>query len=71
MEGEADPRNLLVVFSMVMALIRSGLTLQPFVEELFEVVAAYFPIEFVPVSPILGKNLGVLLCGFIGAEAVS
>ncbi|XP_063875332.1 MMS19 nucleotide excision repair protein homolog isoform X1 [Scylla paramamosain] len=47
-EGESDPRNLLVVFSLVTALIQSGLTLQPFVEELFEVVAAYFPIEFVP-----------------------
>lgn len=50
MEGEADPRNLLVVFSLVKTLIQSGLKLEPFVEELFEVVAAYFPIEFVPVS---------------------
>ncbi|XP_045134456.1 MMS19 nucleotide excision repair protein homolog [Portunus trituberculatus] len=47
-EGEGDPRNLLVVFSLVTALIQSGLALEPFVEELFEVVAAYFPIEFVP-----------------------
>ncbi|XP_050733299.1 MMS19 nucleotide excision repair protein homolog [Eriocheir sinensis] len=47
-DGERDPRNLLLVFSLVAEVVHSGLALQPFVEELFEVVAAYFPIDFVP-----------------------
>lgn len=52
-DGERDPRNLLLTFSLVADVMHSDLATQPFVEELFEVVAAYFPIDFVPVSSLI------------------
>lgn len=48
-DGERDPRNLILVFSIVPVLVQSIPT-GPFTEDLFEVIAAYFPIDFVPVS---------------------
>lgn len=49
MEGEKDPRNLLLLFSFF-PLVTKHLSLDNFAEDLFEVVAAYFPIDFIPVS---------------------
>nr|XP_019580362.1 PREDICTED: MMS19 nucleotide excision repair protein homolog isoform X1 [Rhinolophus sinicus] len=48
MDGEKDPRNLLVAFRIVHDLISRDYTLEPFVEELFEVTSCYFPIDFTP-----------------------
>ncbi|XP_019357678.1 PREDICTED: MMS19 nucleotide excision repair protein homolog [Gavialis gangeticus] len=48
MDGEKDPRNLLVAFQIVRDLILKGYALGPFVEELFEVTSCYFPIDFTP-----------------------
>ncbi|XP_077205549.1 MMS19 nucleotide excision repair protein homolog isoform X1 [Paroedura picta] len=48
MDGEKDPRNLLVAFQIVRDIIVKGYALGPFVEELFEVTSCYFPIDFVP-----------------------
>nr|XP_005289433.1 MMS19 nucleotide excision repair protein homolog isoform X1 [Chrysemys picta bellii] len=48
MDGEKDPRNLLVAFQIVRDLILEGYVLGPFVEELFEVTSCYFPIDFIP-----------------------
>ncbi|KAF1668555.1 hypothetical protein FQA23_0010173, partial [Aptenodytes patagonicus] len=48
MDGEKDPRNLLVAFQIVHDLITKNYTLGPFVEELFEVTSCYFPIDFTP-----------------------
>uniref|UniRef100_A0A674I659 MMS19 nucleotide excision repair protein n=1 Tax=Terrapene triunguis TaxID=2587831 RepID=A0A674I659_9SAUR len=48
MDGEKDPRNLLVAFQIVRDLILEGYVLGPFVEELFEVTSCYFPIDFTP-----------------------
>ena len=48
MDGEKDPRNLLVCFECIQ-LICGALKLGPFVEETFETFACYFPIDFVPV----------------------
>ncbi|XP_066962387.1 MMS19 nucleotide excision repair protein homolog [Macrobrachium rosenbergii] len=47
MDGEKDPRNLVLLFAVVPVIVKC-LPLGPFTEELFEVVAAYFPIDFVP-----------------------
>ncbi|KAK7081018.1 mms19 nucleotide excision repair [Halocaridina rubra] len=47
MDGEKDPRNLVLLFAII-PIITSCLPLGPFTEELFEVIAAYFPIDFVP-----------------------
>ncbi|KAG8551213.1 hypothetical protein GDO81_004011 [Engystomops pustulosus] len=48
MDGEKDPRNLLVAFRIVQNIITKGYALGPFVEELFEVTSCYFPIDFTP-----------------------
>ncbi|XP_053438842.1 MMS19 nucleotide excision repair protein homolog isoform X4 [Nycticebus coucang] len=48
MDGEKDPRNLLVAFQIVHDLISRDYSLGPFVEELFEVTSCYFPIDFTP-----------------------
>ncbi|XP_068114969.1 MMS19 nucleotide excision repair protein homolog isoform X2 [Hyperolius riggenbachi] len=48
MDGEKDPRNLLVAFRIVHDIITRNYALGPFVEELFEVVSCYFPIDFTP-----------------------
>ncbi|XP_053168442.1 MMS19 nucleotide excision repair protein homolog isoform X2 [Hemicordylus capensis] len=48
MDGEKDPRNLLVAFQIVQDIIVKGYTLGPFAEELFEVTSCYFPIDFTP-----------------------
>ncbi|NXN92356.1 MMS19 protein, partial [Rhinopomastus cyanomelas] len=48
MDGEKDPRNLLVAFQIVRDLIAKNYALGPFVEELFEITSCYFPIDFTP-----------------------
>uniref|UniRef100_A0A8C5Q3D9 MMS19 nucleotide excision repair protein n=1 Tax=Leptobrachium leishanense TaxID=445787 RepID=A0A8C5Q3D9_9ANUR len=48
MDGEKDPRNLLVAFHIVHDIIAKHYNLGPFVEELFEVTSCYFPIDFHP-----------------------
>ncbi|NXU90817.1 MMS19 protein, partial [Xiphorhynchus elegans] len=48
MDGEKDPRNLLVAFQIVRDLITKNYALGPFVEELFEVTSCYFPVDFTP-----------------------
>ncbi|XP_029466021.1 MMS19 nucleotide excision repair protein homolog isoform X2 [Rhinatrema bivittatum] len=50
MDGEKDPRNLLVAFQIVRDIIVKRYLLGPFVEELFEVTSCYFPIDFTPPS---------------------
>ena len=42
MEGEKDPRNLLTVFATVRLLV-SAVPLEPLAEDLFELLACYFP----------------------------
>lgn len=48
-DGEKDPRCLLQVFTLVPLVVTLG-KMADTAEDLFEVVAAYFPIDFVPVS---------------------
>ncbi|KAJ7325106.1 hypothetical protein JRQ81_018126 [Phrynocephalus forsythii] len=48
MDGEKDPRNLLIAFRIVQDIIVKGYALGPFTEELFEVTSCYFPIDFTP-----------------------
>ncbi|XP_062832423.1 MMS19 nucleotide excision repair protein homolog [Anolis carolinensis] len=48
MDGEKDPRNLLIAFQIVRDIIVKGYALGPFAEELFEVTSCYFPIDFNP-----------------------
>ncbi|CAN9508908.1 unnamed protein product [Ophioblennius macclurei] len=48
MDGERDPRNLLLAFQIAKNLIHRGYNLGTFTEELFEVTSCYFPIDFTP-----------------------
>ena len=47
-EGEVDPRNLMLVFQLWHQLLIDGVQLGKFTEEAFEVVSCYFPIDFNP-----------------------
>ncbi|XP_067909242.1 MMS19 nucleotide excision repair protein homolog isoform X2 [Heterodontus francisci] len=48
MDGEKDPRNLLMAFQISRDIIINNYDLGTFVEELFEVTSCYFPIDFTP-----------------------
>nr|XP_061807584.1 MMS19 nucleotide excision repair protein homolog [Nerophis lumbriciformis] len=48
MDGERDPRNLLLAFQIAKKIIHRGYNLGKFAEELFEVTSCYFPIDFTP-----------------------
>nr|XP_006817162.1 PREDICTED: MMS19 nucleotide excision repair protein homolog [Saccoglossus kowalevskii] len=47
MDGEKDPRNLTMIFRCVPIIIHN-FPIDVFIEELFEVVSCYFPIDFTP-----------------------
>ncbi|XP_055032497.2 MMS19 nucleotide excision repair protein homolog [Misgurnus anguillicaudatus] len=47
-DGERDPRNLVLAFQVARNIIHRGYDLGKFVEELFEVTSCYFPIDFSP-----------------------
>ncbi|KAJ7987643.1 hypothetical protein DPEC_G00328610 [Dallia pectoralis] len=47
-DGERDPRNLLLAFQIAGKIINGGYDLGKFTEELFEVTSCYFPIDFSP-----------------------
>ncbi|XP_070539635.1 MMS19 nucleotide excision repair protein homolog isoform X2 [Ptychodera flava] len=49
MDGEKDPRNLTIVFRCIPIIIQN-FPVDIFIEELFEVVSCYFPIDFTPPS---------------------
>ncbi|KAM9716751.1 MMS19 nucleotide excision repair protein homolog isoform 1-T1 [Menidia menidia] len=48
MDGERDPRNLLLAFQIARNILVRGYDLGKFAEELFEVTSCYFPIDFTP-----------------------
>ncbi|XP_045924540.1 MMS19 nucleotide excision repair protein homolog [Micropterus dolomieu] len=50
MDGERDPRNLLLAFQVASNIVHRGYDLGKFTEELFEVTSCYFPIDFTPPS---------------------
>ncbi|XP_015201878.2 MMS19 nucleotide excision repair protein homolog isoform X1 [Lepisosteus oculatus] len=47
-DGEKDPRNLLLAFQIARNILHRGYELGLFAEELFEVTSCYFPIDFSP-----------------------
>jgi DNA repair/transcription protein MET18/MMS19 len=49
MDSEQDPRNLILAFTCATIVVQN-FPLGVFVEEMFEVVSCYFPIDFTPVS---------------------
>lgn len=51
MDGEKDPRNLLLLFRIIPTVI-ANFKLDPFIEDFYEILSCYFPIDFNPVSII-------------------
>lgn len=51
MDGEKDPRNLIIAFTCAQMVVQN-FPLGVFVEDMFEVVSCYFPIDFSPVSTV-------------------
>ena len=47
-DGEKDPRNLLVAFELFVITVKTIPEFTRFTEELFEIVSCYFPITFKP-----------------------
>ncbi|KAG7164663.1 MMS19 nucleotide excision repair protein-like [Homarus americanus] len=71
MDGEKDPRNLVLLFTLVPIIVKN-FPLGPFTEDLFEVVAAYFPIDFVPpADDPYGISSEDLVLGLRGALAAT
>lgn len=69
-DGERDPRMLLLIFEFIPAFLKTY-PLYHLVEEMFEVLACYFPVDFHP-SPndaasitrdALAQKLATCLCG--------
>lgn len=54
--GERDPRCLMKVFSIFCNVMRK-MDLGPFMEDMFELIACYYPIEYQPVSHLFYCNL--------------
>ena len=52
LDGERDPRNLLLAFNSVFRIIHN-LRMGPLVEDLFDVISCYFPVDFTPVSLLI------------------
>ncbi|MED6256867.1 mms19 nucleotide excision repair [Ataeniobius toweri] len=48
MDGERDPRNLLLAFQIAKNIVLRRYNMGKFTEELFEVTSCYFPIDFSP-----------------------
>ena len=53
-EGEKDPRNLLLIFSTVSSMLNI-LPINHLVEDVFESLAVYFPVDFTPPSGLSGS----------------
>ncbi|XP_029540459.1 MMS19 nucleotide excision repair protein homolog isoform X3 [Oncorhynchus nerka] len=57
-DGERDPRNLLLAFHIARKIVHEGYDLGKFTEELFEVTSCYFPIDFSPfLLPLIIEKL--------------
>lgn len=49
-DGERDPRNLLFLFTSLIPLFFRHFDLYHLTEEMFDIMACYFPVDFRPVS---------------------
>lgn len=47
-EGESHPRNLLICFSVVSYILKTFQNLEPYIDDLFEWLACYYPVEYTP-----------------------
>ncbi|ODN03000.1 MMS19 nucleotide excision repair protein [Orchesella cincta] len=56
MDGEKDPRNLLLLFRIIPCIV-SEFELGPFLEDFFEMLSCYFPIDFNPTVKVPGEEM--------------
>lgn len=56
MEGEKDPRILLQVFKVIPIIVKNVPEYKSYAEDLFEVIACYFPVTF---NPRVGDPEGI------------
>lgn len=65
MDGERDPRNLLFLFNFLPKFLEK-IPLGHLVEEMFEVISCYYPIDFHPSpndpAPVTRDDLAAALC---------
>lgn len=47
-EGEGDPKNLLLCFEIVSFILKNFQDLEPFVDDLFEWLSSYYPVDYTP-----------------------
>ena len=68
-DGERDPRNLLLVFGLTQRILQTVPGWERFTDELFDVTACYYPINFQPKpgSPITAQALQDALDGALTA----
>lgn len=48
MEGESNPQNLLVCFSIISYIMKNFNDLEPFIDDLFDWLSSYYPIDYTP-----------------------
>lgn len=56
-DGEQDPRNLLHVFDLAYDIIKTGFDISKCVEEFFDVISCYFPIDFEPPTSLTDRKV--------------
>ncbi|CAL8089024.1 unnamed protein product [Orchesella dallaii] len=56
MDGEKDPRNLLLLFRIIPCIV-SEFEFGPFLEDFFEMLSCYFPIDFNPTVKVPGEEV--------------
>lgn len=47
-EGESEPENLMICFGIVSHMMKSFTNLEPFIDDLFEWLASYYPLDYTP-----------------------
>lgn len=58
-EGESNPRNLLTCFSIVNFIMKNFNDLEPFIDDLFEWLVSYYPIDYSPNEKDLSESQDV------------
>lgn len=61
MEGESNPQNLLVCFSIVSFILKNFEDLEPFIDDLFDWLSNYYPVDYTPNERDEAENQGVFI----------
>lgn len=61
MEGESNPQNLLVCFNLVSHIMKNFEDLEPFIDDLFDWLSSYYPIDYTPSDGDAAESQGVVV----------